>query len=197
LKRVQALVRYIAESEEDLQTLQEPPPSAYLALVVEGRISHSFPLRGEIKLGREKGNTIVVADQKVSRHHATLRPLDNNFIIQDQGSANGTYVNGVQIRQPTRLQDKDQIGLGDTRFLFTTTRPTSEAFPPSISPKIGAGLSQNQASSLPGLNSRTSIWVAIGCLAVALVALLILLALITGFFLGNGSLGLVPFWLAS
>jgi predicted component of type VI protein secretion system len=165
-------------------------------LVVEGRISHAFPLRGEVKLGREKGNTIVVADQKVSRHHATLTPLDENFIIQDQGSANGTYVNGVQIRQPTRLQDKDQIGMGDTRFLFTTKRPTPEAFPQSAAPKAGAvALLPSQPPGLPSLNSSTSMWVAIGCLAVALVALLILLALITGFFLGHGGLGLVLLWL--
>ena len=92
-----ALVRYIAENEEDYKTLQEPPATAYLVLLVGGRASHAFPLRGELKLGRDKDNAVVVADQKVSRHHATLTPIDNTFIITDQGSANGTYLNGVQI----------------------------------------------------------------------------------------------------
>ena len=112
------MVRYIAETEEEFQTIQESPPTAYLTLVVEGRMSHSFPLRGEVQLGREKSNAIVVADQKVSRHHASLIPIDDTFIINDQGSANGTYINGVLIAQPTRLKDEDRISVGDTTFLF-------------------------------------------------------------------------------
>ena len=119
------MVRYISDDPEDFLTIQEQPPVAHLALLVEGRVSHSFPLRGQIKIGREKDNTIVVADQKVSRHHATLEPLDDTYIIHDQGSANGTYVNSVRIGQPTRLHHQDKVRLGDTTFLFTTSRPDS------------------------------------------------------------------------
>ena len=49
-KETDELVRYIAENEEDSKTLQEPPAAAYLVLLVGGRVSHAFPLRGEIKL---------------------------------------------------------------------------------------------------------------------------------------------------
>ena len=119
------MIRYIAESDEESQTIQEPLPMAYLTLIAGGRMSHSFPLRGEVQLGREKGNAIVVADQKVSRHHASLTPIDNTFIISDRGSANGTYVNGVLIAQPTRLKDNDRISVGDTTFLFTTSQPNA------------------------------------------------------------------------
>ncbi|MBI1879259.1 MAG: FHA domain-containing protein, partial [Chloroflexi bacterium] len=113
------MVRYIAENEEDYQTLQEPPAAAYLVLLVAGRPSHAFPLRGEVQVGRDKNNAIVVADHKVSRHHAILIPIDNTYILTDQGSANGTYLNGVQIAQPTRLKHNDRLTVGDTTFLFT------------------------------------------------------------------------------
>ncbi len=189
------MVRYIEENGEEPPTLQEPPPRAYLALLVGERISHTFPLRGEIQLGREKSNAIVVADQKVSRRHALLAPLDNAFVISDQGSANGTYVNGVLIAQPTRLQDKDKIGIGDATFLYTTGHPPQP--PPLFSPaapSLPRPAVPNPVLAMTG-NNRP-IWIVIGCMALAIIALLIILALILGLFVGRGQLALAMFWLA-
>jgi hypothetical protein len=193
------LVRYIEENEvKSSATIQEPPPSAFLALVVNERISHSFPLRGEMQLGREKDNAIVVADQKVSRHHAILTAIDETFIIQDQGSANGTYVNGVQIAQPTRLKDNDQIKLGDTTFLFVIgpTEPSTFEQPPPAAvisappqPIIGNRIPPTTDSNMP-------IWLTIGCMAAAIVVLLLILALMFGLFIGRGQVvGLAMWWL--
>ena len=195
------MVRYISEDEEDFLTIQEPPPTAHLALLVEGRISHSFPLRGEVKLGREKDNTIVVADQKVSRHHALLNPIDDTYIIHDQGSANGTYVNGVQIGQPTRLHHNDKIGLGDNVFLFTTSRPDPTTIEQSVPAQAVAAPTQSPTSQIPiplFSNTNMPVWVVIGCMAAAILALLIILALMFGLFLGRGGqLGLMLMWLVS
>ena len=195
------MVRYISEDEEDFLTIQEPPPTAHLALLVEGRISHSFPLRGEVKLGREKDNTIVVADQKVSRHHALLTSIDDTYIIHDQGSANGTYVNGVQIGQPTRLHHNDKIGLGDNVFLFTTSRPDPTTIEQSVPAQAIAAPTQSPTSQIPiplFSNTNMPVWVVIGCMAAAIAALLIILALMFGLFLGRGGqLGLMLMWLVS
>ena len=195
------MVRYISEDEEDFLTIQEPPPTAHLALLVEGRISHSFPLRGEVKLGREKDNTIVVADQKVSRHHALLTSIDDTYIIHDQGSANGTYVNGVQIGQPTRLHHNDKIGLGDNVFLFTTSRPDPTTIEQSVPAQAIAAPTQSPTSQIPiplFSNTNMPVWVVIGCMAAAIMALLIILALMFGLFLGRGGqLGLMLMWLVS
>jgi hypothetical protein len=188
-KDTDSLVRYIAENEEDYKTLQEPPAVAHLVLLVGGRASHAFPLRGEIKLGRDKDNAIVVADQKVSRHHATLTPIDNTFIIADQGSANGTYLNGVQLAQPTRLKHHDRLSLGDTTFLFTIGQPDLAALErPTPSPISQVPLLQPAASSpmVSLSNTNTPIWVLIGCLAVIIIALLFVLALMLGLYMGSG-----------
>jgi hypothetical protein len=191
---VNPLIRYIAEPEEELPTIQESPPAAYLTVVTEGRLSHSFPLRGEVQMGREKGNAIVVADQKVSRHHASLIPIDETFIVNDQGSANGTYVNGVLIAQPTRLKNNDRIGLGDTTFLFTTSQPDSNTVDPPWSPSFPVTPSRSVSPSLaPAIVSgETSIWVLVGCLALIIIALLFLVAVLLGLFMGRTQmLGLV------
>ena len=76
----------------------------------------SFPLGDRVRLGREAGNDIRLADRRVSRHHAILERVGPGYLITDQGSSNGTYVNGVRISQPTALHSGDMITIGDTQF---------------------------------------------------------------------------------
>jgi hypothetical protein len=184
------LVRYIANNDEEPQTLLDSPPAAYLVLLAGGQPSHSFPLRGEVHLGRDKDNAIVVADQKVSRHHAMLRPLDNTFIITDQGSANGTYLNGVQIAQPTRLKHQDRLTLGDTTFLFTIGQPelmTLEPSPPPlVSPLPPVQPAAAAALPSPGQNNRLLLGV-LSCMALLILFLLLAMALLLGLIMGSSN----------
>ncbi|MFN8457808.1 MAG: FHA domain-containing protein [Anaerolineae bacterium] len=179
------MVRYIAESEEDFKTLQEPPPHAYLVLLVGGRPSQSFPLRGELNLGRDKENAIVVADQKVSRRHASLTPIDETYILTDLGSANGTFLNGVQIAQPTRLKHLDRLTVGDTIFLFNIGQPDLSAperpapSAPIVMPRPAAA-----SASLPSSTFNT-VWIVVGCMAVTIIGLMLALALLLGFYMGS------------
>jgi pSer/pThr/pTyr-binding forkhead associated (FHA) protein len=182
------LIRSIAESDDDALTVYESPPKAYLVLLTNGRVSHSFPLRDEaIEVGRDKDNSVVVADQKVSRHHTSLTPIDDTFIIVDRGSANGTYLNGVLISQPVRLKDKDRITIGDTTFLFAVQIPEAEVLdqpapvPPIFSPKLAFSNSPLQAI---GLQDKP-IWILIGCLGLIIVGLLLALAVLLGLVLGR------------
>lgn len=178
------LVRYITENEDE--TVFESSAGAFLVLMVDGRASQIFPLRGSVHLGRDKSNSVVVADQKVSRHHATLTPIDDTYILIDQGSANGTYLNGVLASQPARLKHHDRIVLGDTEFLFSTSPPNldklNESWRPSVSPQrvVGGG------PSVPYLGSdNRTIWALVGCMALIIVVLLVVLALIFGLFVGR------------
>ena len=182
------MVRYIADTDSKDLTLYEPPPKAYLALIANERISQSFPLRNEVHLGRDKSNSVVVSDKKVSRHHATLEPVEDAFIITDRGSANGTFLNGVLITQPVRLKDKDLIIVGDTHFLFSTSEPQQSAvFEAAISPPPNNRSRQipgsNAISNIPALNDK-SVWALIGCLGLIVVGLLVIVALLIGLFLG-------------
>jgi pSer/pThr/pTyr-binding forkhead associated (FHA) protein len=179
------LVRYIAEDGEDLFTLREAAPKAYLVLLVNGRASQSFPLRTEITMGRDKSNSVVIADQKVSRHHATLSPADENFMLIDQGSANGTYLNGVLISQPTRLKDKDRIIIGDTVFLFSTQKPDFDAVIPLPStPQIPqAALSSTSLINVE--QNNRALWILVICLGLIIVLLLLMLTTVLGILIGR------------
>jgi pSer/pThr/pTyr-binding forkhead associated (FHA) protein len=68
-------------------------------------------------IGREAGRTIVLTDDRsVSRRHARIEEQFGTLTVIDEGSANGTFVNGVRVAsQP--LAPGDVIQMGTSRFL--------------------------------------------------------------------------------
>ena len=66
-----------------------------------------------LSIGRLPECTITLADTNVSRQHAEIRPAGTGFELVDLDSTNGTFVNGVRIRQHM-LDDGDIISFGGT-----------------------------------------------------------------------------------
>ena len=71
----------------------------------------------EISIGRDDDNDIVLSDADVSREHARIRQLGDNYWIEDVGSTNGTFVNQQPITQ-VEIFDGDQIQIGKHILLF-------------------------------------------------------------------------------
>jgi transcriptional regulator with GAF, ATPase, and Fis domain len=80
-----------------------------------------FPLaqaEGEaFSIGRSVDTTLCIEDPSVSRHHCILTRRGQQFTIADCGSANGTYVNGLPLREH-QLRNGDEIEIGQSMFLF-------------------------------------------------------------------------------
>jgi len=89
----------VLESPED-----EPPAGSTIAL---GPIN---------SIGRNVNNTIYVEDDFVSTNHAMLTFRGRSWFIEDQGSTNGTYVNGHRIDRPVALSFGDEITVGRVRM---------------------------------------------------------------------------------
>lgn len=136
-----------------------------------------YPIKGETVLGREAGCTYVLQDSEISRRHATVYLIGARMMVRDEGSANGTYVNGQQIARPTALARGDELRLGNTVLIVRAPGPPRPATAASESePK------QAKRSRLP--------WLLGGC---ALVVLCLVLALGGGFLLaGEGLLDFLP-----
>jgi len=83
-----------------------------------GRI---FEITSEsVTIGRDQGNSIALAeDSTVSRRHATITKTDSEYTIRDEGSSNGTFVNGARITEQ-KLRPGDEVQIGGTRFRFET-----------------------------------------------------------------------------
>lgn len=72
-------------------------------------------------IGRDPTNEIVLADPSVSLRHAEIVQNDNEFVLNDLGSSNGTFVNSDRVTHQS-LQDDDQIVVGGTILLFRFTQ---------------------------------------------------------------------------
>src|SRR5947207_11177161 len=86
-------------------------------------------LHGSSSLGRTGANRIVLDSPKVSRQHALIH-LQNigEFWLIDFGSSNGTFLNKRRIHHPVRLNDGDQITVGDSVFKFRQPEKISEEY---------------------------------------------------------------------
>ena len=72
----------------------------------------------EFLIGRGSDCDLRLRESAISRHHCLLRVRGGEATLADLGSANGTFVNGQQIRSQTNLQHGDTIGIGDVRFML-------------------------------------------------------------------------------
>ena len=70
-----------------------------------------------IFIGREQDATVPLADNKISRKHATIVYKNHRFFIIDLGSRNGTCVNGKKV-EGAALRTGDLLQLGDSVLNF-------------------------------------------------------------------------------
>ena len=82
----------------------EPPAGTTIAL---GPIN---------SIGRNVNNTIYVEDDFVSASHAMLTFRGRAWFVEDQGSTNGTYVNGHRIDRAVALSFGDEVTIGRVRM---------------------------------------------------------------------------------
>jgi pSer/pThr/pTyr-binding forkhead associated (FHA) protein len=91
--------------------------------VDKGRVFRDLPT--PVTVGREEGNLLRLNDERVSRFHAKVQQDDDDIILTDLQSTNGTRVNGmvVQIR---RLRYGDRLLVGRSLLLFGSNEQIAE-----------------------------------------------------------------------
>ena len=88
------------------------------------------PLENPVtRMGRAVENEIVILDKRSSREHAVIRREGRKVLLEDQGSTNGTYLNGERLLQVVQLRDGDQIKVGEVAFIFHDPEMTSVETP--------------------------------------------------------------------
>jgi hypothetical protein len=75
--------------------------------------------RGEVSIGSDPGNDLVVAETTVSRRHAKLIRGAGAYRLLDLNSTNGTFVNGRRIDSPTAVKNGDELRFGAARFTLS------------------------------------------------------------------------------
>jgi len=71
----------------------------------------------EVTVGRDPANRMAIADSSISRRHCVIREEEGRYVVHDLESRNGTFVNGVPVRDRI-LEGGDEIRIGDSMMLF-------------------------------------------------------------------------------
>ncbi len=109
-------------------------------------------LPGENRIGRIPGCEIELVDRSLSRAHARIRVTDDRYVLVDQDSRNGTFVNEVRIHAPTELAFGDVIRCGDVVLDF---EDDPEPLMVSTLPWESNSLSHESIDELLALNTPT------------------------------------------
>ena len=113
----------------------EPPPVPQPQVEIEAEMMvyigdenvAKFSLRhGEYIIGRDQGCQICIDTEGISRHHARLNFQGYELTVEDLGSANGVFIEGVRIQLPTRVRPDQQVEVGNARFLVRLKTESSE-----------------------------------------------------------------------
>lgn len=80
----------------------------------------------ETTVGRAEGNDIgLFGDQGVDKHHAKIEKKGDRYVLVDNNTPGGTFLNGTKIDGPTPLRSGDAIGLGRSVLRFTERQKRS------------------------------------------------------------------------
>jgi predicted component of type VI protein secretion system len=179
----------------------QPSPILKLTMRQGPRPNQVFELYKEVHtIGREAGNDILINDPQVSRHHARLTLQDSQYLLEDLGSTNGSYINGRRVTEPVLIAAGDMLGLGDTIVLSVTgpvdagatqvARPPIPAATPAPAPQHrpmqaepAEALEPITGPTTSGLSPNTQRAIVIGCAGLALVALICVLGVVAWSFL--------------
>jgi uncharacterized protein YraI len=191
---------------------KNPNPSQLQLVVHAGPLAgKGFPITGDtLTFGRGSDNDIVLDDTQVSRNHARLIRQDDEVIIEDLGSTNGTLVNGKPIAGQHLLQPADIISIGSSVFgvkgfvapsTIGVTQISMEKrnYPPPVPsappspPRIPSPPPRRAAPAAPKAEPSRLNMLVIGGL-VALILVVVVIAAVTAYFLtqerGSGVAGI-------
>jgi pSer/pThr/pTyr-binding forkhead associated (FHA) protein len=111
------------DSPEAIALFKGHPPD--LLLYLGDKQLGSFSLTGgELKIGRSPENHVVIENSGVSRRHAVVRIKDGRVVLEDLGSANGTFVRGRKV-DSYLLQDGDEFVIVKHRLVYRVPKTSA------------------------------------------------------------------------
>ncbi|GAB4324315.1 MAG: hypothetical protein Kow0010_06140 [Dehalococcoidia bacterium] len=131
----------------------------------DGRVKE-YPLElASIVIGRAPGSGIEIDDRSIARRHARLTVDSGRLLIEDLGSANGTFVDGHRIppNTPSLVTGSQSLRLGEVEAVYTppppvgTSTPTGDAEEPEAPPAVVATFVPPDESVDPGSPATASV----------------------------------------
>jgi pSer/pThr/pTyr-binding forkhead associated (FHA) protein len=121
---------------------------------------------GSMTIGRNSDCDICIPTDEISRHHAKLQVVPTGVMVEDLGSANGTFVNNQRVHGSVLMKANDELRLDTVRFLVVS--PTTEPHAPSPAPPA------TKPASPSGGSSSSLLWIIAAAVVVGVVVLVVL-----------------------
>jgi len=91
--------------------------SAKLVVLAGPRCGETISIDASATIGRDASSQLCIPDHLISRRHCAVELADGHCTLRDLGSSNGTFVNGMPVRE-RHLAHGDRIRAGDSVLLF-------------------------------------------------------------------------------
>jgi serine/threonine protein kinase len=130
----------VADEKTPSGATAEPPPiKAEIFVYVGNECVTKYSLtHGDYTIGRDVGAQVNLDVEGVSRHHARLSFQGYEIVIEDLASANGVFIEGVQVTLPTRLRPDQQVEIGSARLFVRLKEDASAMLAESLwDPNLG------------------------------------------------------------
>ena len=96
-------------------------------LVLEGPdAGRSFTLGPQSVLGRDPTSTVHLLDAQVSRRHAIITAGEGQVLVEDLGSSNGTFVDGIRIGEETEIAPGARLKVGQSVLELRQPEPIGD-----------------------------------------------------------------------
>ncbi|MCA9928904.1 MAG: FHA domain-containing protein, partial [Anaerolineales bacterium] len=93
--------------------------TAALPILVNEATNESFPLRYDMRIGRDPGTNIRLAGDTVADHHAIIKRENSQYVLVINGRHQmSTAINGAPVEQRVVLADGDVIQIGEHHLRF-------------------------------------------------------------------------------
>jgi len=105
-----------------------------------------YAVVGTTAAGRSSDNDICIPIDEISRQHARLKNVPSGIVVEDLGSANGTFINDKRVLKPTLLNVGDEVRFDTVRFLLMSTAQETQ-----LAAAATAGAAPRPSSRTAGL----------------------------------------------
>ncbi|MGZ4681884.1 MAG: FHA domain-containing protein FhaB/FipA [Acidimicrobiales bacterium] len=111
---VPAKGRSARKAAKQQQRIQAPAQPRLVVVEPTAQRGRAFPLGAEMTVGRAAGCQITLDDTYASQIHARVFQRDGQFLVEDLGSTNGTYLNRQKVAGPMVMHTGDKMQIGNT-----------------------------------------------------------------------------------
>ena len=124
----------------------------------------TFGVVGAVTLGRSAECDVSIPTDEISRHHAKLQVVPDGVMVEDLGSANGTFVNNQRVHGGTLMKPGDELRLDTVRFMLMSPEQMAPGAPPPRSEAPTVVVAQPQAAA-----GGNGLWIVAGLVVAGVV----------------------------